>query len=80
MASPKQIIIKFLPILGEIQPVMALADTPAETRVHEDCPCVRMMFALIAKIPKARIPEVKTKEIPRDFSQITAQTNLPEPN
>ena len=78
MASPQQII-KILPIINEIQPMVSHPYTPAETRVPDDCPCVRMMFALIAKIPKPRIPEVKTKESPSDFRQIIPLDNLPVP-
>jgi hypothetical protein len=40
---------------------MAVPDSKAETRVLDDCHCVRMMFALIAKIPKKEKVAVLTK-------------------
>ena len=38
----------------DIPPIGAHQDSPAETRVPDDCPCVKMLFALISQIPKRK--------------------------
>jgi hypothetical protein len=51
-----------VPIMADIPPIGAHRDTPAETRVPDDCPCVKMLFALITQIPKRKeIVHVVTK-------------------
>lgn len=77
-AVPKQI--NFSSIVSEIAPIVSLPDSPLQTRVPDDCPCVRMLFGLIAQIPKRKkTVTLGTKGTVVDLRQITPQINLLEP-